>query len=93
MATDYDAPRVREGEEEKTESLEELRLASAPKADLLEEPDENLDGLELPGADLSAMTLTVAVIPQQDDEFTCTSCFLVHHRSQESSPGVCADCA
>ncbi|MEJ5868866.1 DUF4193 family protein [Pseudokineococcus sp. 5B2Z-1] len=38
------------------------------------------------------------VLPRQADEFTCSSCFLVHHRSQlagESTPSrlVCTECA
>jgi len=37
------------------------------------------------------------VIPQQADEFTCTSCFLVQHRSRiaahTAGRPVCIDCA
>jgi Domain of unknown function (DUF4193) len=37
------------------------------------------------------------VIPQQADEFTCSSCFLVHHRSQlaigRGNQMICAECA
>ena len=39
------------------------------------------------------------VVPQLEDEFTCSECFLVHHRSQlayvDDATGlpVCADCA
>jgi hypothetical protein len=37
------------------------------------------------------------VIPQQADEFTCPSCFLVHHRSRIAAHTagrlVCIDCA
>jgi hypothetical protein len=35
------------------------------------------------------------VLPRQADEFTCTSCFLVHHRSQlaDVHRAVCSDCA
>ena len=52
---------------------------------------------ELPDADLSGEELSVTVIPQRADEFTCSSCFLVQHRSRlrTSSSGlpICADCA
>ena len=58
------------------------------------------EGFELPGADLSGEELTVQVLPRQQDEFTCTSCFLVKHRSQlhtaqSDSDGqlICNDCA
>ena len=39
--------------------------------------------------------LAVEVKPKQDDEFTCMSCFLVHHRSQlaDSKKMICFDCA
>jgi hypothetical protein len=52
---------------------------------------------ELPGADLPDEELSVTIIPQRADEFTCSSCFLVQHRSRlrTSSSGlpICADCA
>ena len=40
-------------------------------------------------------TLTVKVVPEQPNEFTCRSCFLVKHRSQlrDSKRMLCADCA
>jgi hypothetical protein len=96
MATDYDAPRLREGEEDKAESLEELRSTGTRTAvDLLEEDTEAVDGHTLPGADLSGLQLEVTVLPRQADEFSCISCFLLCHRSQESKPGtgICSDCA
>ena len=61
--------------------------------------DEAAEGFELPGADLSREELSVHVVPQLEDEFTCSECFLVHHRSQlafvDEATGlpVCADCA
>ncbi len=96
MATDYDAPRVRDGEEEKADNLVELDAArSRPTTDLLEEDTEAADGHTLPGADLSDLSLEVRVVPRQADEFSCMSCFLLVHRSQESKPGtnICLDCA
>jgi len=52
---------------------------------------------ELPGADLSGEELSVRVIPKQADEFTCSSCFLVQHRSRLASEKngvmICTDCA
>ena len=97
--TDYDAPRRSSIEDAETDSLDALKTARAdtqsPDVDL----DENDTGesLDLPGADLSGEELTMAVIPKRADEFTCTSCFLVHHRSRIAShpgqPPICADCA
>lgn len=96
MATDYDAPRVREGEEDKPDNLVELSATRArTTTDLLEEDTEAVDGHTLPGADLSNLSLEVHVLPRQSDEFSCMSCFLLVHRSQESKPGtsICLDCA
>ncbi len=95
MATDYDAPRTKPDDE--PDSLESL--TSAPRTDRQPgglDDDETVETLELPGADLSGEELIVPLVPVQTDEFTCSSCFLVHHRSQLSNPTgppVCRDCA
>ncbi len=51
---------------------------------------------ELPGADLSGEELTVTVVPMQSDEFRCSRCFLVHHRSQlaahRNGQDICNEC-
>ncbi|MFC5370024.1 DUF4193 domain-containing protein [Arcanobacterium bovis] len=98
MATDYDAPR-KQDEELKADSLDELKARRSDHQSNSVDVDEAeaADGFELPGADLSNVELSVAVIPAQEDEFTCSSCFLVHHRSQlayeENGQPVCAECA
>ncbi len=98
MATDYDAPRKTD-EELAEDSLEELKARRVDKAASTVDVDEAelAETLELPGADLSDESLTVRVLPRQADEFTCSSCFLVHHRSQLDHEGkkgpVCTDCA
>ncbi|AII08307.1 DUF4193 domain-containing protein [Rhodococcus opacus] len=95
MATDYDAPRVTESDETDT-SLEQLTAnrkdTQSPVVDV--EDSDTAESFELPGADLSGEELTVRVIPKQADEFTCTSCFLVHHRSRLADPAqlICRDC-
>ena len=98
-STDYDAPRRSTIEEDAgVDSLEALTAARAdaqsPVVDLDE--DDPADGMELPGADLSGEVLTMPVIPKQADEFTCSSCFLVQHRSRIGSVTagslVCIDC-
>ena len=43
------------------------------------------DNFELRGADLSNEELLVRIVPVPSHEFTCMSCFLVHHRSQLAS--------
>ncbi|MDO4664717.1 MAG: DUF4193 domain-containing protein [Actinomycetaceae bacterium] len=99
MATDYDAPRKRD-EEENEDSIEELqarRAESSGSSEVEQDENEAAESFELPGADLSNEELSVRVLPRQDDEFTCSVCFLVHHRSQlayeEDGQPVCTDCA
>ncbi|HEY8701196.1 MAG TPA: DUF4193 domain-containing protein [Arthrobacter sp.] len=83
MATDYDAPRT-PSEEETAGALDGLAPEKgATRGGLVDLDDADLaDTFELPGADLSSVELLVEIIPVQPDEFTCSSCFLVHHRSQ-----------
>ena len=99
MATDYDAPRTRPEDEPANESLEAIqvqRSATTQTAVIDAEDFDTAEGIDLPGADLSHEELTVAVIPEQSDEFTCGACFLVRHRSQlaRTSAGTsyCTDC-
>jgi hypothetical protein len=96
MATDYDAPRKNE-EDQNEESLEELKARRHDKnsGKVDEDEAEAAESFELPGADLSHEELAVEVRPRQDDEFTCMSCFLVHHRSQlaDAKKLICKDCA
>lgn len=95
-ASDYDARRVLDVETQDGSALRELATTGSPTAVVDEDPDD-LVFFELPGADLSGEELSVTVMPQRSDEFTCSSCFLVQHRSRlrRSSSGfpVCADCA
>ena len=99
MATDYEATRRSEVDELGEDSLEELkaRRAEAQSGSIDVDEAELNENLELPGADLSGEELTVRVVPKQEDEFTCSSCFLVHHRSrlagERNGLPVCRDCA
>ena len=98
MATDYDTPRKTD-EELHEESLEELKAKRAEvqsgKIDIDEE--EEAENLELPGADLSGEELSVRVVPKQEDEFTCSRCFLVNHMSNlakgSGQSAICKECA
>ena len=98
MATDYDAPRKTD-DDLSEDSLEELKARRADKSSSSVDVDETdqAEGFELPGADLSGEELSVRVLPRQADEFTCSQCFLVHHRSQLAKEAggrmVCRDCA
>jgi hypothetical protein len=97
-SSDYDARRVSDMETQDKSPIRELAptLQGAATAVVDEDPND-AHFFELPGADLSGEELSVTVIPQRPDEFTCSSCFLVQHRSRlHSSNGgmsICSDCA
>lgn len=97
MATDYDVPRKTDEDlaENGTEDGRARRAEAAGGLADLEEIDN--EPLDLPGADLSGEELSVLVLPRQADEFTCTNCFLVHHRNllarRKRGVMLCSDCA
>ncbi|MEV7724841.1 DUF4193 domain-containing protein [Streptomyces sp. NPDC101733] len=97
MATDYDTPRKTDDDVD-NDSIEELKSRRNEKtsASVDSEDYDGAESLELPGADLSSEELSVRVLPKQADEFTCMSCFLVHHRSQlareKNGQPICRDC-
>ena len=98
MATDYDSTRQTDDDmtEDRLQELPARRMdQSSSTIDI--DPDDVAESLELPGADLSNEDLSVRVIPRQADEFTCSRCFLVHHRSQlaeeRSGQLFCRECA
>ena len=102
MATDYDAPRRNEADDLAEDSLEELKARRNENQSGVVDVDESdtAESFELPGADLSSLSgedLTVRVVPKQADEFTCSKCFLVHHRSrlaeEQRGQPICRDCA
>ena len=99
MATDYDAPRRSNDDDIAEDSLEELkaRRNESNSADVDVDEGDTAESFELPGADLSGEELSVRVVPKQDDEFTCSSCFLVYHRNrlaeQRGTQMICVDCA
>lgn len=97
MATDYDAPRKTD-DDLSEDSLEELKSRRNDNSgDVDVDETEQAEGFELPGADLSGEEMEIRVIPRQADEFTCSVCFLVNHRSQLAGERgglpICKDCA
>ncbi|BBX75830.1 DUF4193 domain-containing protein [Mycobacterium shinjukuense] len=94
---DYDTRRASDVEIADGPALRELAPA-LPRLSMAVVDDDSYDAplFEPPGADLSGEELSVAVIPQRADEFTCSCCFLVQHRSRlRSASGgrlICADC-
>lgn len=95
MATDYDAPRTADTDQQPEPALQALAGAQPRAADPDGDADPTELELDLPDADLSDEQLIVSVQPRQADEFTCTSCYLVHHNSRLADPKrlVCTDCA
>nr|BFE56816.1 DUF4193 domain-containing protein [Dactylosporangium thailandense] len=96
ISTDYDAPRNPVGADLAEDSLEELTARRSNGQSASVDVDENEAGFELPGADLTDEELTVPVVPMRGDEFRCSSCFLVHHRSQlsreKNGAPICTEC-
>lgn len=97
MTVDYDAPRRAAVDVE--ESLDELAVRRGESTTSVLDIDETdvAESYELPGADLSDEELVVRVMPKRADEFTCSSCFLVHHRTRlargRNGASICTDCA
>jgi hypothetical protein len=97
MATDYDSPRKTD-DDLGEDSLQELQARRTDKsAGIIDEDLDAGEVAELPGADLSNEGLSFKVVPKQADEFTCSRCFLVHHRSQlakeKNGEPICTECA
>jgi len=96
-ASDYDARRLSDVETIDRTGLRELATTLPKPAGSTVDDDTSDPFFELPDADLSGEELVVTVIPARSDEFTCTSCHLVQHRSRLRSaggaPAICADCA
>jgi hypothetical protein len=95
--TDYDAPRGHVTDVD-SDSIEELKARRTTANAYVDVDEDSLDSFELPGVELAAdEELTVTVVPMRSDEFRCSRCFLVHHRSQRvvASDGsdICRECA
>ncbi len=98
MATDYAAPLVAQEDQPDNASLEAIkaqRSATSESAWIDVEACYTAEGFDLPGAVVDD-ELLVEVVPVQEDEFTCMSCFLVHHRSQlaleKNGAKYCREC-
>lgn len=91
---DYDAPR-RPPVELEADSLDELATRGTPQSPTVDVDEP--DGFELPVPDPSDEELVGAVVPILSDEFRCSRCFLVHHRSQRATgrdgEDICRECA
>jgi hypothetical protein len=85
---DYDAPRHPVAELD--EDVVQLKTPQAA-------PDLDETAIAEPKVDLIDEEPTVTVVPMLTDEFQCTSCYLVHHRSRlvrrADGSDVCPDCS
>jgi hypothetical protein len=93
MATDYDAPRKSDDDAESLEAIKERipeKIAASPDI------DDSEHGEGILGHEVISEDLEVVVLPPQDDEFTCSECFIVKHRSQlglkRTGKNVCQEC-
>lgn len=95
MTTDFDTPRTRP-DEAADDTLLTLNVRSQQGAVIDLDETDLADSYELPGGDLSGEELQLEILPAQADEFTCSSCFLVRHRSQmareKGELKFCRDC-
>jgi hypothetical protein len=93
MTTDYDAPRTVAADSQTDNVVEELTTESDP----LLGDDESAEPLDIPVPEIAGEELSVRVVPEQEDEFTCARCFLVHHRTQlaglKDDSMICVECA
>lgn len=102
MATDHDAPRPTQAEDQHENSIQNLtgRRADTQSGSVDADDPTAAESAQPRAADLSITSddeFTERVVPEQADEFTCPSCFLVHHRSRlvrrRGGDLVCRDCA
>ena len=95
MATDYDAPRKNDDENESIEAVKE-RIPDKLTGSVDIDESDSAEGFSIP--EVIAEDLDVVVLPPQEDEFTCSECFIVKHHSLLSSKKgkygkVCLECA
>jgi hypothetical protein len=94
-STDYDAPRRPAEEDESQQEMQVRRAAPDQRGTVDDDESQLAQRFEQSGTDQVDDELTAVVVEVQDDEFTCSRCFLVHHRNQLAAPDakVCKDCA
>ncbi|MBP3087753.1 DUF4193 domain-containing protein [Corynebacterium sp. sy017] len=97
MATDYDAPRRRAEDDLEIDSLEGLKAAEVSTSGI-DDDGEIIESFDIPQMDLSGEENEVEVVPRRENEFTCSSCFLVQRRNrishvEDDGSVICLDCA
>jgi hypothetical protein len=95
LATDYDAPRKNDDDTESLDAIKE-RNPEGTSASSDVDAEDHSDSFSIP--EVTNEEQDVVVVPKQDDEFTCSECFIVKHHSQKTRKDgeygpVCVDCA
>lgn len=79
------------------EELQKLGGRAAGAQTEADDQPDTAEPIDLPGNEITDDTLSTRVMPEKNDEFTCTRCYLVHHHSQRApdsgGDAVCLDCA
>ncbi len=97
-SADYDAQRrpVIDIDDDSVDDLKASLTGSRSAAADTSETEAD-EGGHFTGADLADEELTATVVPMMADEFRCSRCFLVHHRSQlahrRHGQDICRECA
>ena len=95
MATDYDAPRKNDDDTESLEAIKDPIPEGTTASSDVDDADHS-DSFAIP--EVANEELDVVVVPKQEDEFTCSECFIVKHHSQKARKDgqygpVCVDCS
>ncbi|MFJ2620893.1 DUF4193 family protein [Glutamicibacter sp. NPDC087344] len=98
MATSSAAAQPTQAEMDRAREIATLKLGkNAAMANLIDESEAELAELFiLPGGEAQAEEANIDIVPEQADEFTCASCFMVRHRTQlvreENGQKFCTEC-
>ncbi|WP_404285633.1 DUF4193 family protein [Glutamicibacter arilaitensis] len=98
MANENVASRETSQDQSRAEQLAAAKkLGTAATANLVDEGEAELaEAYVLPGGEAGQDEASVDIIPEQADEFTCASCFMVRHRSQlvreDQGQKYCTEC-
>ena len=88
-------PEEEEDEAQVEASLDELIAKKTDRPAPVDEDDDDDEVMLSMSRDDTREPLTTRVLPVQQNEFICKSCFLVKHRSQlaDQRRQLCRDCA
>lgn len=85
-------------EADRAKEIAQLKAGkTAAMANLIDEAETPLaEEYVLPGGEASQEEVSIEILPEQVDEFTCVSCFMVRHRTQlareENGQKFCSEC-